>query len=582
MNSSAYRKTSNYLSLLILGISLILIIFDIGFKKSFELKKIFFWVYHLSLLTGVINVGLRYILYRYRPKISVRISDFFLCAFIVLIFLNDFWSFSIAGYETGPLVYLTIFFLFIRELSDLDLIFKRDYLNPAQLFVISFMVIILLGTGMLMLPRSTTDGISFIDALFTATSAVCVTGLIIADTATYFTHFGHNVILVLIQIGGLGIMTFTAYFSYFFKGGTSFHNHLMLKDMINAEKLGDVFSMVKRIILLTFGIELAGALIIFLNLNSSNFANLGDQIYFSVFHAISSFCNAGFSTLSNGLYEEGFRFNYGLQFIIMLLFITGGIGFPVLMNTINYFKYQIKRKITPLRKRNTIKYRPWIVNINTRIILVTTAVLLGGGTILFYLFEYDNALAGHSGWGKWIMAAFGAATPRTAGFNTVDMSSLGFHTLMITIFLMWIGASPGSTGGGIKTSTFAVATLNFFSLARGKDRVEAFKREISFVSIRKAFAVICLSLIIIGISVFLLIGFEENNDLLALTFEVFSAYSTVGLSTGITGGLSDPGKIVLIVTMFIGRVSMFTILVAFLRTVKNQNYQYPKESILIN
>ncbi|HET8854818.1 MAG TPA: potassium transporter TrkG [Salinimicrobium sp.] len=575
-------KNSNRFSLVLSVIALFLIIFDIGFKKSYGIAKIFFWFYHLTLAIGLISIGIRYLIKSYKPKITVRVTDFALGVLLLVILMVDFWSYSRETFVTHPFIYIAILLLFIRELSDLNLIFKKEYLNPAQLFIASFLVLILVGTGMLMLPRATYGGISFIDALFTATSAVCVTGLIVVDTATFFTGFGQSVIMVLIQIGGLGIMTFTAYFSYFFKGGSSYHNHLMLKDMINAEKLGDVFSMVKKIILLTFGIELVGAVIIFFTLKQNYFSSLGDQLYFSVFHSISSFCNAGFSTLSNGLFEEGFRFNYSLQIIIMILFIIGGIGFPVLLNTLNYLKYQILNKLVPFTNRKAIKYRPWIVNINTKIILVTTAVLLVGGTVLYYTFEYNNTLASHSEFGKWVTAAFGAATPRTAGFNTVDMSLLNFHTLMIMIFLMWIGASPGSTGGGIKTSTFAVATLNFFSLARGKERVEVYKREISQVSIRKAFSVIALSLIVTGIAIFLLVGLEPDKGILALTFEVFSAYSTVGLSTGITDDMSYFGKIVLIFTMFIGRVSMFTILVAFLKSVKSKSYQYPKESILIN
>lgn len=576
------RKNSNRFSLVLSVIALFLIIFDIGFKKSYGIAKIFFWFYHLTLAIGLISIGIRYFIRSYKPKITVRVTDFVLGVLLLVILMVDFWSYSRETFVTHPFIYIAILLLFIRELSDLNLIFKKEYLNPAQLFIASFLVLILIGTGMLMLPRATYGGISFIDALFTATSAVCVTGLIVVDTATFFTGFGHSIILVLIQIGGLGIMTFTAYFSYFFKGGSSYHNHLMLKDMINAEKLGDVFSMVKKIILLTFGIELIGAVFIFFNINSGYFTSFGNQIYFSVFHSISSFCNAGFSTLSNNLFEEGFRFNYSLQIVVMILIVIGGIGFPVLLNTLNYLKYQIHNKLVPFTNRKAIRYRPWIVNINTKIILVTTAILLVGGTLMYYIFEYNNTLAPHSAFGKWVTAAFGAVTPRTAGYNTVDMSLLNFQTLMFMIFLMWIGASPGSTGGGIKTSTFAVATLNFFSLARGKERVEVYKREISQVSIRKAFSVIALSLIVTGVAVFLLVGLEPDKGILALTFEVFSAYSTVGLSTGITDDMSYFGKIVLIFTMFIGRVSMFTILVAFLKSVKSKSYQYPKESILIN
>ena len=219
---------------------------------------------------------------------------------------------------------------------------------------------------------------------------------------------------------------------------------------------------------------------------------------------------------------------------------------------------------------------------NSRIVLVTTGILLLFGALFFFIFEFNNTLAPHGLFGKIVTSFFGSAAPRTAGFNTVPIEALNLHTIMIVILLMWIGASPGSTGGGIKTSTIALATLNLFSLARGKNRVEVYKREISYNSIRRAFAIIALSLIAIGTSTFLLIAFEDNNNLIALAFEAFSAYSTTGLSMGVTPDLSPIGKIIITVTMFVGRVSMFNLLVALLRTVDNQSYHYPTESVLIN
>ncbi|MBN2175240.1 MAG: TrkH family potassium uptake protein, partial [Bacteroidales bacterium] len=292
----------------------------------------------------------------------------------------------------------------------------------------------------------------------------------------------------------------------------------------------------------------------------------------------SGFCNAGFSTLENSLYEQGFRFNYLLHFTIAILFIIGGIGFPIVFNTITYLKHIILNRL--LSKRS--KYAPWIIGINTRIVVITTISLLAVGTLLFYIFEYNNTLSEHGAFGKIITAFFSAATPRTAGFNTVDTSTLHFSTIMIILVLMWVGASPGSTGGGIKTSTFAIAILNFMSIAKGKDRIEVFKREISPISIRRAFAILTLSIIVIGMSILLLVYYDGEKGLLPLAFESFSAFSTVGLSLGITGTLSDPGKIIIIFTMFIGRVSMLTILVAFMRRMVNLKYKFPTEDVLIN
>lgn len=228
------------------------------------------------------------------------------------------------------------------------------------------------------------------------------------------------------------------------------------------------------------------------------------------------------------------------------------------------------------------RFATWIITINTRIVLITTAILLGAGTLLFLLFEYDNTLAEHRGLGKAVVAFFGAATPRTAGFNSVDMAALNLSTLLIIFLLMWIGASPGSTGGGIKTTAFAIGTLNFISLARGKDRLDLFGREISNLWVRRAFAAISLSLIVIGGSVFLVATFDPDKELLHIAFESFSAYSTVGLSLGVTNQLSTESRLVIIGTMFIGRVGMLTILVAFLRRMKFLKYRYPSEDIMIN
>jgi potassium uptake TrkH family protein len=448
--------------------------------------------------------------------------------------------------------------------------------------VLSFSIIILIGSLLLMLPKATHEGLPFIDALFTATSAVCVTGLVVVDTGQYFTVFGQSIILVLIQIGGLGIMTFTSYFSYFFRGDSSYENQLQLKEMTNTERIADVFSTLKKIILLTVLIEAIGVFIIFNSLDETLFPSFTDRTFFSVFHSISAFCNAGFSTLSNSMYEVGFKFNYPLHLVIAFLFIIGGLGFPIIFNGFYYVKHLFVNRIFTRSRRKRAVHLPWVVNINTRIVLITTAILIVSGTVMFYFFEYNNTLEGHSTWGKMVTAFFGATTPRTAGFNSIDTSALAFPTIMLVFLLMWIGASPGSTGGGIKTSTIAVATLNYFSIARGKDRVEIFNREIGDQSIKRAFAIISLSLVVVGFSTFCISYFDSEKSLKDIAFECFSAYSTSGLSLGITSSLTSPSKLVIIATMFVGRVSMLTILIAVVKKVKYLKYKYPTEEISIN
>jgi trk system potassium uptake protein len=559
-----------------LGVSAL--IYDIGFEQPQSVQESLKWIYRLALSGGVIFIIAFYFFKKNKIRKKVWLVDAFLIIFYLVMLFGLLGWINTESLQMKLWTYIALIIVFIRELSSLRIEFNNKYLNPAQLFITSFVAIILAGTLLLMLPNSTYKGISLLDSLFTSTSAVCVTGLTVVDIGSYFTPFGLIIIMILIQAGGIGIMTFTSYFGYFFRGGASYQNRLMMQDMTNSERIAEVFSTLKKIILITFLIECLGALIIYFSLDKTIIPSAGNRIFFSLFHSVSGFCNAGFSTLPNNLYEAGFRFNYALHLTIAVMFIIGGLGFPIVFNSFNYLK-QVFRNFIYRKKPN---HSPWIIDINTRIVLITTLVLLVVGTSLFYFFEYNNTLAEHKGLGKFVTAFFSAATPRTAGFNTINTSALHFSTIMIVFVLMWIGASPGSTGGGVKTSTFAIAILNFLSIARGKDRVEIFRREISPMSTRRAFAILTLSVIVIGLSVFFLAIFENEKDLRSLAFESFSAFGTVGLSLGITSQLSDPGKIVIILTMFIGRVSMLTILLAFMRKMVNLKYKYPTEEVLIN
>ncbi len=561
---------------------LLAIIGDFGFSQDQFAQNFLDGFYFFVLGIGLISTFYRHIKNRVFLKNKVFIFD----TLSVLFTLWVFYLYLFVGtpFETDLLlenpiwIQLAVIFTFIREFSELKINFKRTVLNPAQLFIISFLVIIVIGSFLLILPNATYDGISYMDALFTSTSAVCVTGLAVVDTGMHFTLFGQMIIMILIQVGGLGILTFASYFSYFFKGGTSYENQLVISDMTNSRKLGEVFSTLKYIILITFGIELFAGILIYTSIDSSNFATQSDQLFFSAFHSISAFCNAGFSTLTNSLYETGFRFNYYLQLVIIFTFVLGGLGFPIVVNILKYFKY----KFFTFFSSKKSQYRPWVLNLNSRITLFTTLSISIVAVVLFYFLEYNNTLVEHSGFGKMVTALFGATTPRTAGFNTIDTAAMTFPTLMMVFLLMWIGASPQSTGGGIKTSTFAIATLNILSLAKGKSRIEIFRREIADISVRRAFAIISLSLVVIGLAIMFISIFDPEKQLLDIAFECFSAYSTVGLSLGITGALSSASKFVIIVVMFVGRISMLSLVIAVFKKVKHKNYRYPKEEITIN
>ncbi|WP_439481849.1 TrkH family potassium uptake protein [Cyclobacterium plantarum] len=580
MNLNLLYRIALWIS--VLGI--IAFVSDFGYTQSDWSQQLLDGFYFVVLGIGILSTFARYLQNQALLKRKVFIFDFLSISFTLWIY----YQFLFVGvpFETDLLlenpiwVRIAVLFTFIREFSEVKLNYKRTVLNPAQLFVFSFLLIILFGTFLLMLPKATHEGISFTDALFTSTSAVCVTGLIVVDTGSYFTLFGQIIIMLLIQIGGLGILTFASYFSYFFRGGSTYENQLALTDITSSKKIGEVFSTLKYIILITFSIELASGTLIYSSLDAQHYSSQYERLFFAVFHAISAFCNAGFSTLSNSLYESDFKFNYPLQLTVIGTFVLGGLGFPIVANSINYLKYQIRKRVS--FGKNKAGFRPWVLNLNSRITLITTFSITAIAFVAFYLLEYDNTLSEHSGLGKVVTALFGATTPRTAGFNSIDTAAMLFPTIMMVFLLMWIGASPASTGGGIKTSTFAIATLNMLSLAKGKDRIEVFGREIAAISIRRAFAIISLSLIVIGMGIMLISIFDSEKSLMDIGFECFSAYSTVGLSLGITASLSTQSKLILIVIMFVGRVSMLTIIIAVFKKVKSKNYRYPLEELTIN
>lgn len=453
--------------------------------------------------------------------------------------------------------------------------------SPPRIFVFSFILLIIIGTLLLLLPFSTTNGISIINSLFTSTSAVCVTGLIVVDTSSYFTYFGKIIIMLLIQSGALGILTFSSYLAFFFKGTATYKDQITLSNIGITHNLSNVFKTLKRTLIITLLIEVTGAVWIYFSLNSQLFNSMHEQVFFSLFHSISAFCNAGFSTLPNGVMEAGFVNNYLFQLGLIVLIILGGMGFSIVINLLKYLKHLL-RLLYGLCTSKKDLHRAWILSLDSKINLWTIAILIVGGTFFILINEYDNVLSSHNSIGKLISALFTATTPRTAGFNTINFSELHLSSIIVIIILMWIGASPASTGGGIKTSTFAIAILNCLNLVRGGHFINIFKRRIANSSIQRAFAVIILSLFVITCGIILISFFDKNLKLLDITFECFSAYSTVGLSLGITPIISTASKIVLILLMFIGRVTMLTILIALFKKNSVANYEYPSDEILIN
>ena len=496
--------------------------------------------------------------------------------------LEKYWSlFSILRHN-----YLMIVIVAIEALLKLSAVITHSLsskISPSWIMVGSFMTMIIAGTGLLLLPRATVNGISFFDALFTATSAVCVTGLTTIDVATTFTTTGHIIILFLIQLGGIGIMTFTSFFGLMFAGRHPSQNKMLIKDLIDPDNsVSQIFTTLRNIIFITIAIELLGALFIY--------EAMGDYTLYgafvAIFHSISAFCNAGFSTLETGLFHPDFRNNYLLLNSLSWLIILGGIGFPILFNLWQWIKNKTQKIIYKLQKRNNTSLltpNSSLLTSNTVIALIMTIILVVGGTIIFFITEYNSVLNDDSSFfGKLSTSFFLATVPRTAGFSSFSMGSLTNISVVIMILYMWIGGSPMSTAGGIKTTTFAIALLNVINTLRGRDHIEIRRRTIAKQSINRAFIIIFSSLVVVAFGVVVLSIFEPQLPTQYAIFEVVSAFSTVGLSLNLTPDLTFISKITILIVMFIGRLGTITILSCFISNKGTQFYQYPTEHIPIS
>ncbi|MBA4303047.1 MAG: ATPase [Sphingobacteriaceae bacterium] len=511
--------------------------------------------------------------------------------FLILLLLIDIFSVFVFGFNAvenlflrldienfTPLYILSIqaylLLLVGLEITKVSTGITRIRLKPATTFIYSFLALILAGTGLLMLPEMTTHqgGMPFIDALFTSVSASCVTGLIVVDTATYFTFKGQVVILALIQLGGIGILTFATFFALFLKKGVGISHQAMIRDFMAEESLFNAKGMLAQIVLFTLLIESIGAFLIYIlwDANTPFLDDKGELIFQSVFHSISAFCNAGFSLFTNGLYEDWVRNAYLTHLVIAVLIIFGSLGFPAMRDIFS---------IRNIRVRLEAPWKKW--KLSTRIAVWASLALIVFGTLVFKVTEANHTLSQTDGLGSWVTAFFQSVTTRTAGFNTVDISALSVPTAILFIFLMFIGASSGSTGGGIKTSTFVLIFLAVITTIRGKKSLELGSRSISFDLLNKAFTIFIFSATYILVGTFLLAYFEPKMNVLDLVFEQVSAFCTVGLSRGITADLSTASKIVLISSMYIGRIGTLTLAFALASRVETTSYRYPKAHILV-
>jgi len=441
-------------------------------------------------------------------------------------------------------------------------------LNPPKVVLLSYIILIFVGAILLFLPISTTKNISFLNALFTSTSAVTVTGLIVLDTPKDFTLFGQIVIIFLIQIGGLGYMTLMTFFLITFgRKNTSLKGQMVLAEALNSPGLSGIFVFLKRVLIIVFGIEFLGILLLFCIFFKEN--SFLRALWLSIFHSVSAFNNAGFSLFSDSLMQ--YKSNISLNFIIAGLIIFGGVGYYVIIDIYQYLK----------NKNNKL-------STHTKIVCISTLALIFGGTlgILLSEFHHYKGLWMYGWFDRILVAFFTSISARTAGFNTVDLATFSPSTLFLIVILMFIGASPGGTGGGIKTVTASVIYLAIINHLKGYSKTVVFKKTIDNQTIFKAMMILSLAFTFVSIITLIIIRLENKTFITAL-FEIVSAFATVGLSVGTKAGLSlvsdfsNFSKILVILTMLVGKVGILSFAIAISRRERDRRVNYPDARLLI-
>jgi len=436
--------------------------------------------------------------------------------------------------------------------------------QPAQVLALSFLAVMLIGALLLSLPVSTRTGsIPFIDALFTSTSAVCVTGLVVVDTSDYFTLFGQLVILTLIQLGGLGIMTFSSLLLLVAGGRVSVRDRILVEGGFQPFAPKDFRSLIRMVFSYTAAIELAGCLSLFLRFRKA--LPPLKALYAAVFHSISAFCNAGLSVFKGNLVS--YRGDIAVNVTVMLLIILGGLGFFVLHEAARFFSGFREKK-----KR---------LSLHGKLALTVTLMLIFLSAGLIYWMEAGKSMASFSGKEKILASFFQTVTARTAGFNTMDLAALGANSALLLIVLMFIGASPGSTGGGVKTTTVGVIFAFMRSKILARNSASLFRRTVPADVIFRAYTLVSLAIGVVLLAAFILLLNQPELSMQAAIFEVVSAFGTVGLSLGITEKLTVLSKGAIILTMYIGRVGPLTFLYAFSRRKPFGQFAYVEENVMV-
>lgn len=569
------------------GIGLALVIYGYGFDLSKEELRTVFYMVDLSLAFFLLVYLLR-ILYSFR-RADFLIRTWFEGILMLMIAINGtshlLFNYRIleevfrgAGVQEPYEFYRIVLMLFmllllLAEAIKLTTKFSSILIKPATLFIGSFVLLIISGTCILMLPALNVSGehMPLIDALFTAVSAACVTGLTVVDTHTYFTLKGQIMLLLLFQLGGLGIVSFATFFATFIRNGVGLRHQSIIQDFLSSESLSSSKGLLRQIVLITVSVELLGALLIYITWPEEFvFNNPFEKVFYALFHSISAFCNAGFSVIEGGYTHPLITNSYLLQLITCIIIFIGGIGFPVLQDVCS---------ISNMRERLKYPWKDW--KLGSKIAVYTSVGLILFGTAWFFVLEYHQSLVSKSFTEKILISLFQSVNTRTSGFNSIDLSLVSTPTIILFVFLMFVGASPGSTGGGIKTTTFYLIVVTALATIQGKKSIEIDRRTISNDLVFKAFAVFTFAASFNIVAIFFLSITEREFAVERLVFEQFSAFATVGLSTGITPYLSIGGKLVLVLSMFVGRIGLLTLALALSTKVISTSYKYPQEHVMV-
>ena len=455
-------------------------------------------------------------------------------------------------------------FINLKEVYMTEALMKRPKLNAVQVLAVGFVLVISIGAVLLSLPISSANNeyTNFLDSLFTSTSAVCVTGLVTLDTGTYWSNFGKTVIMLLIETGGLGFMSFTVFIAIILGKKITLKDRLIMQESMNTFSIQGLVKMVKYILGFTIIIQSLGAVLLSTQFIQQFGLKVG--IFYSIFHSISAFCNAGFDLFGNYTSLVSYSSNPIVLLTISALIIIGGLGFTVSLEIYNYKK---NRKLS----------------IHSKIVLYITVALIIFGFLLIFFIEYENqkTLGSMNFRDKVLNAFFASITPRTAGFNSISTDGMTMAGKFITIILMFIGGASGSTAGGLKVTTFGVLLFTLVSVLNGREDTEAFGRRFSKGTVYKAFTLLSIATILVLIVTIILTITEPKELFINLLYEATSAFATVGLTTGVTQNIGSISKVTLIITMYLGRVGPLTVLLAVINKKKKNKLKYPEGKILI-